>query len=96
MWRHHPQTHKLRELLDAGAVGRLRMVTASFSFPLADVSDIRMQAGLDGGSLMDVGCYCVSGCRLVAGAEPERVHARARDRRRRRRRLPRGHPALPR
>ena len=41
----------------------------------ADVSDIRMQAGLDGGSLMDVGCYCVSGCRLVAGAEPERVHA---------------------
>ncbi len=75
MWRHHPQTHKLRELLDAGAVGRLRMVTASFSFPLADVGDIRMQAGLDGGSLMDVGCYCVSGCRLVARAEPERVHA---------------------
>jgi xylose dehydrogenase (NAD/NADP) len=75
MWRHHPQTHRLRELLDAGAVGRLRMVTASFSFPLTDVGDIRMQAGLDGGSLMDVGCYCVSGCRLVAGAEPERVHA---------------------
>ena len=37
--------------------------------------DIRMQGGLDGGSLMDVGCYCVSGARLVAGAEPERVHA---------------------
>jgi predicted dehydrogenase len=51
------------------------MVTASFSFPLADVGDIRMQAGLDGGSLMDVGCYCVSGCRLVAGAEPELVAA---------------------
>jgi len=74
MWRHHPQTHKLRELLDAGVVGRLRMVTASFSFPLADVGDIRMQAGLDGGSLMDVGCYCVSGIRLVSGSEPERVH----------------------
>ncbi len=75
MWRHHPQTHKLRELLDAGVVGRLRMVTASFSFPLADVGDIRMQAGLDGGSLMDVGCYCVSGARFVTGAEPERVSA---------------------
>ncbi len=75
MWRHHPQTHRLRELLDEGAVGRLRMVKASFSFPLDDVSDIRMQAGLDGGSLMDVGCYCVSGCRFVAGAEPERVAA---------------------
>ena len=74
MWRHHPQTLRLRELLDEGAIGRLRMVKASFSFPLADVSDIRMQAGLDGGSLMDVGCYCVSGTRLVAGAEPERVY----------------------
>jgi len=75
MWRHHPQTLRLRELLDQGVVGRLRMVKASFSFPLADVGDIRMQGGLDGGSLMDVGCYCVSGCRVVAGAEPERVYA---------------------
>jgi predicted dehydrogenase len=75
MWRHHPQTLRLRELLDEGAIGRLRMVQASFSFPLADVGNIRMQGGLDGGSLMDVGCYCVSGCRLVAGAEPERVFA---------------------
>jgi xylose dehydrogenase (NAD/NADP) len=56
-------------------VGRLRMVEASFSFPLGDVRDIRMQAGLDGGSLMDVGCYCLSGCRLVAGTEPLRVYA---------------------
>jgi D-xylose 1-dehydrogenase (NADP+, D-xylono-1,5-lactone-forming) len=75
MWRHHPQTLRLRELLDEGAIGRLRMVQASFAFPLADVGNIRMQGGLDGGSLMDVGCYCVSGCRLVAGAEPERVSA---------------------
>jgi D-xylose 1-dehydrogenase (NADP+, D-xylono-1,5-lactone-forming) len=75
MWRHHPQTRRLRELLDEGVVGTLRMVKASFSFPLEDVTDIRMQAGLEGGSLMDVGCYCVSGCRLVAGAEPLRVYA---------------------
>jgi D-xylose 1-dehydrogenase (NADP+, D-xylono-1,5-lactone-forming) len=75
MWRHHPQTLRLRELLDEGVIGTLRMVTASFAFPLADVGNIRMQGGLDGGSLMDVGCYCVSGCRLVAGAEPERVYA---------------------
>jgi D-xylose 1-dehydrogenase (NADP+, D-xylono-1,5-lactone-forming) len=73
MWRHHPQTHRLRELIDEGAIGRLRMVKASFSFPLADTSNIRMRSDLDGGSLMDVGCYCVSGCRLVAGTEPERV-----------------------
>jgi D-xylose 1-dehydrogenase (NADP+, D-xylono-1,5-lactone-forming) len=75
MWRHHPQTLRLRELLDEGVIGTLRMVQASFSFPLEDVTNIRMQAGVDGGSLMDVGCYCVSGCRLVAGGEPERVSA---------------------
>ena len=57
------------------------MVKASFSFPLADVSDIRMQAGLDGGSLMDVGCYCVSGTpagrgrRAGARATPSRRSA---------------------
>jgi D-xylose 1-dehydrogenase (NADP+, D-xylono-1,5-lactone-forming) len=73
MWRHHPQTHRLRELLDEGVIGQLRLVQASFSHPLTDVGDIRMQSGLDGGSLMDVGCYCLSGVRLVTGAELERV-----------------------
>ena len=73
MWRHHPQAHRLRELLDEGVIGQLRLVQASFSHPLTDVGDIRMQRELDGGSLMDVGCYCLSGARLVAGAEPERV-----------------------
>jgi predicted dehydrogenase len=33
---------------------------------------VRLQAGLDGGGLMDVGCYCISGCRTLAGTEPER------------------------
>jgi D-xylose 1-dehydrogenase (NADP+, D-xylono-1,5-lactone-forming) len=75
MWRHHPQTRRLRALLDEGVIGRLRHARASFSFPLKDPADIRMQAGLNGGSLMDVGCYCLSGLRLVAGAEPERVAA---------------------
>ena len=75
MWRHHPQTLRLRELLDEGVIGRLRLVRASFSFPLRDPEDIRLDGELDGGALMDVGCYCVSGSRLVAGAEPERVSA---------------------
>ena len=75
MWRHHPQALRLRELLDEGVIGRLRLVRASFSFPIkhTDPPDIRLSAELDGGALMDVGCYCVSGARLVTGAEPERV-----------------------
>ena len=75
MWRHHPQVARARELLDGGAIGDLRIIRAHFAFTAADPDDIRLQAALDGGGLMDVGCYCVSGCRTLAGAEPERAWA---------------------
>jgi predicted dehydrogenase len=74
MWRHHPQVARARELIDGGAIGDLRVIRSHFAFPAA-AGDIRLQAGLDGGGLMDVGCYCVSGCRTFAGAEPERAAA---------------------
>ena len=70
MWRHHPQARRLAELVPR--VGELRLVRAAFSFPLADEGDVRLSASLEGGALMDVGCYCVSGLRLVAG-EPVQV-----------------------
>jgi D-xylose 1-dehydrogenase (NADP+, D-xylono-1,5-lactone-forming) len=66
MYRHHPQTHKLRELVENGAIGELRMVLASFHGEMAS-DDIRMQTELDGGALMDLGCYCIGGARLLAG-----------------------------
>jgi predicted dehydrogenase len=72
MYRHHPQVATARALVKQGAVGRLRLVTASFSFPLADPENVRLVPELDGGALMDVGCYCVSGSRLLAG-EPDAV-----------------------
>jgi xylose dehydrogenase (NAD/NADP) len=75
MWRHHPQVARTRELIDAGAIGELRAIRACFAFAAADPNDIRLSAALDGGGLMDVGSYCVSGCRAVAGSEPERVYA---------------------
>jgi D-xylose 1-dehydrogenase (NADP+, D-xylono-1,5-lactone-forming) len=77
MWRHHPQTRRLVELVEEGAIGRLRLVRAAFSFKLAEIhgpEDVRFAPELDGGALMDVGCYCLSAHRLFAG-EPERVHA---------------------
>jgi xylose dehydrogenase (NAD/NADP) len=73
MYRHNPQTARLKELVDGGAIGRLRLVRAAFSFLLADAGNVRLNASLDGGGLMDVGCYCVSGIRLLAG-EPERIY----------------------
>ena len=78
MWRHNPQTTKLVELIRDGAVGRLVAVRATFAFSLAALrgaADTRFDPSLDGGAMMDVGCYCVNGIRVVTGAEPERVSA---------------------
>jgi D-xylose 1-dehydrogenase (NADP+, D-xylono-1,5-lactone-forming) len=72
MYRHHPQTARLVELVRSGAIGRLRVIRASFSFHFRDPADVRLSATLDGGSLMDVGSYCVSAARLLAG-EPQLV-----------------------
>jgi D-xylose 1-dehydrogenase (NADP+, D-xylono-1,5-lactone-forming) len=79
MYRHHPQTARVKQLVDEGAIGEVRAIRAVFSFDLLaarDASDVRLNAELEGGSLMDVGCYCVSGARLLAG-EPERVFGEA-------------------
>jgi D-xylose 1-dehydrogenase (NADP+, D-xylono-1,5-lactone-forming) len=72
MWRHAPQTRLLLELLPT--IGDLEHIRATFSFNLDEPANIRLAADLDGGSLMDVGCYCVSASRLLAGEEPESVY----------------------
>ena len=74
MYRHHPQTQLVASLVADGAIGELRALRASFSFALEDSANVRLDPDLEGGALMDIGCYCVSGMRLLAG-EPERVTA---------------------
>jgi D-xylose 1-dehydrogenase (NADP+, D-xylono-1,5-lactone-forming) len=76
MYRHNPQTARLSALVAAGAIGELRLIRATFSYSLYDADNIRLQPEVDGGSLMDVGCYCVNAARLLAG-EPESVFGRA-------------------
>jgi predicted dehydrogenase len=76
MYRHNPQTAKLVELVRDGAIGELRVVRSAFSYSLYDAENIRLRTDVDGGSLMDVGCYCVSGSRLLAG-EPESAYGQA-------------------
>jgi D-xylose 1-dehydrogenase (NADP+, D-xylono-1,5-lactone-forming) len=76
-YRAQPQTRKLRELLAANAIGRVRFVQASIGFPMSDPSNIRMNPALAGGALMDAGCYPVSLVRMIAGTRPARVHAMA-------------------
>jgi xylose dehydrogenase (NAD/NADP) len=78
MYRHNPQTARLRDLLDDGAVGEVRLVRSAFSYSLYDPENIRLRPEIEGGALMDVGCYCISGSRLVAGGEPVSVYGQAR------------------
>jgi predicted dehydrogenase len=77
MYRHHPQIRKAAELVRDGAIGELRQLRSLFSFMLTDEADVRMLPELDGGALMDLGCYCISMQRLLAG-EPELVFGRQR------------------
>jgi predicted dehydrogenase len=72
MYRHHPQTARLAELLASGAIGELRVIRSAFSYSLYDAENIRLRTDVEGGALMDIGCYCVSGARLLGG-EPESV-----------------------
>jgi D-xylose 1-dehydrogenase (NADP+, D-xylono-1,5-lactone-forming) len=76
MYRHNPQTARATHLVAEGAIGELRLVRSIFSYGLYDEENIRLQAEVEGGALMDVGCYNVSWSRLLAG-EPERVSGEA-------------------
>jgi len=78
MYRFHPQTLKVKELIDAGAIGRVRLIQAAFGFTVTDTANVRLSTQLAGGALMDVGCYCVNFARLITGNAPEGVAAAVR------------------
>lgn len=70
MYLHHPQTRQVKEMIQAGKVGKLQLINSWFAFylPVADSKNIRLNAGLDGGSLWDVGVYPNSLSIVMAGA----------------------------
>jgi predicted dehydrogenase len=80
MYRFHPQTQKVKALIEAGGVGRVTVMSATFSFAIrpGDEANIRLSQPLAGGGLMDVGCYCINVMRLMSGEEPRAAHAFAR------------------
>jgi xylose dehydrogenase (NAD/NADP) len=73
MWRFHPQTFQLQLLVDN--LSPIAHIDAKFGFTPTDPADVRLNRELGGGALMDLGCYCISTARLLAG-EPERVVGR--------------------
>lgn len=78
MFRFHPRTLRLLELLAQGVAGEIRAVQAAFTFTLAPGANYRWRPELGGGVLLDVGSYCVDAARLTFGHEPEWASATAR------------------
>ncbi len=73
MYRHHPQTLKLKQLLDDGAIGDIKLIRAHFSFPLDNDANIRLHPEKGGGALWDVGCYPMSIAQYIAGGAPTEI-----------------------
>ena len=77
MYRYHPRIISALEMIRSGVIGQLKTIESSFTFSLADKSDIRYKYEEGGGALMDLGCYCVNLSRLMAGRDPVSVQAQA-------------------
>lgn len=77
MYRFHPRTLALADLVARGEIGDVRLVRASFGFTVTGTANVRLSADLAGGALMDVGCYPVNAARMLAGP-PAAVSAVAR------------------
>ena len=73
MYRFHPQWLKARELVLNGAIGEIKTVHTFISYYNVAPENIRNQAELGGGALMDIGCYCISFPRFVFNEEPEKL-----------------------
>ncbi len=77
MYRFHPAIGRLIETVRGGAIGDVKLIRSHFTFNRLDPADVRFQPRLAGGSMMDVGCYCINLSRALAGGEPTAVHAAA-------------------
>lgn len=65
MYRCHPFTQKLQELVQSKILGDIKLYNAVYTAPIAHLAN-----PVAGGSIRNLGCYPVSLIRLLAGAEP--------------------------
>jgi xylose dehydrogenase (NAD/NADP) len=77
MYRHHPQTLKIKEILDSGTIGEMIVIRGSFTIDLTgDPENIRLNPQLGGGSIWDLGSYPISYARFLVGRGPIEVYAK--------------------
>jgi predicted dehydrogenase len=75
MYRHHPQTLGVIDIISSGRLGKIKLLKGQFSFTLSRPDNFRAVPEYGGGSIWDVGCYPVSYTRAILGSMPEQVFA---------------------
>ena len=76
MYRHHPQTERVVELVTSGVIGKVRMIESNFCYNSGEQPESRLQSkALGGGAILDIGCYTMSFARLIAGRAHGRLFA---------------------
>ncbi len=76
MYRYHPQTQKIVDLVTSGVIGKVRVIEANFCFNSGVQPESRLQSkALGGGAILDLGCYVMSFARLIAGRAHGRLFA---------------------
>jgi D-xylose 1-dehydrogenase (NADP+, D-xylono-1,5-lactone-forming) len=76
MYQFHPQHNRVKEIIASGEIGEIKFMRACFSFFLEDRQEnIRMNKEMGGGSIYDIGCYCIHAIRNITGSEPVQVEA---------------------
>lgn len=73
MYRHHPQTKIMGDIVRSGRLGDILLVRATFQFAFNSRENVRLVPEYGGGSLWDVGVYPVSFAQFVMGGPPTAV-----------------------
>src|SRR5690606_18474376 len=73
MVRFHPQWRRAREIIRSGELGEVRAINAVFAYHNVDPANVRNQADIGGGGILDIGCYPVTAGRFLFEGEPKRV-----------------------
>ena len=77
MYQFHPQWDRVKAIIESGEIGDVRIIQSHFRGTMNRQEDYRLQSGMGGGALYDVGCYCVHATRMILGQEPLAVAAHA-------------------
>lgn len=75
MYRYHPQLEWLLELVRGDELGNVRVIRGSIGFVIGEPPDIRLDPGLGGGAVLDVGCYPLDAMCLIYGTAPAAARA---------------------